>query len=361
MIDYYKILGVAKNASIEEIKKAFYKLAHKYHPDKGGDEKKFKEINQAYQILSNKEKRAQYDKYGQVFEGAQHKGFQQAGFNFSNFDFSSQQEGMEGLEDILENIFGFNFREKASRKDTKTGQDILIKVNMNLKEVFKDQKKEIALNKYVLCLRCKGSGGEPNTKIKECFACRGTGIVQEMKKSFFGIFTKRSICPECKGEGNTPEKLCNVCQGQGRVKAKTIAKFTIPKGIDSGQIIKIKGLGDAGKRGGKAGDLHVKVVLNPDLSFIRKGDDLYHQVNISFSQAALGDKIKIKTLDDDEIIIKIPAGIQVGKTFIIPKKGVPHFFNFGRGNLYIKINIQVPQKISKNQKKALEELKKQGL
>lgn len=362
-MNYYKILGITKNASAEEIKKAFYKLAHKYHPDKGGDDKKFKEINEAYQVLSNKEKKAQYDKYGEAFEGTtQGGGFQQGGFNFSNFDFSFQQENTEGFEDILENIFGFNFKGKPSEeKNIKTGKSRLIEISMDLKEVLEDQKKEIILDTYIACDRCRGGGGEPNTKIKECFACRGTGIVQEMKKSFLGVFTKQSICPECKGEGNIPEKLCNVCQGEGRIKAKNSAKFTIPKGIDSNQIIKIKGLGDAGRRGGKAGDLHIKIALNPHPHFTRKGDDLYHQINISFSQAALGDKIKIKNLDNSEIALKIPAGVQSGKIFISPKKGIPHFFNFGRGNLYIKINIQTPQKISKNQKKALEELKKQGL
>jgi molecular chaperone DnaJ len=364
-MDYYKILGVTKNASPEEIKKAFYKLAHKYHPDKGGDAEKFKEINQAYQILSNKEKRAQYDRYGRIFEGTGagtgNAGFQQRDFNFSNFDFSFGKENMEGLEDVLENIFGFGFSKRTrEKKDIKAGEDILITITINLEETLEDQKKEMVVDKYITCSRCGGSGGEPNTKIKECFSCRGTGFVQEIKKSFLGVFTKRGVCPECKGEGNVPEKPCNVCQGEGRIKAKTTVKFTLPKGIDSNQIIKIKELGHAGRRGGKAGDLHVRVNLNPHPRFIRRGDDLYVKINITFSQAVLGDEIKIKTLDG-EAILKIPAGTQTNKTFIISKKGISRFFSSGRGDLYVKVDVHIPQKISDNQKKILQELKREGL
>ena len=208
--DYYKILGVPRNASQEEIKKAYYRLAHKYHPDKGGDEEKFKEINEAYRVLSDKEKRAQYDKYGRVFEetpsGAQTEGFdfqwvwRKPGVDF-DFDF-------EDLEEMVQEIFGFGRPRK--KKDLKRGKDIEIELEISLKETLKPLKKEVVLTKYIVCPRCQGSGAEPGTKIKECFSCRGTGRVHQIKETFFGSFTRYVVCPECKGEGYYPEHPCIV-------------------------------------------------------------------------------------------------------------------------------------------------------
>jgi len=243
MKDYYKILGVPRDASEEEIKKAYRRLAHKYHPDKGGDEKKFKEINEAYQVLSDKQKRAQYDKFGRVFD-AQPGEFQE-GFNFGfgeGFDFDSIKERFESFgfgdfEEMFEQIFGFGREER--KKERKRGRDIEITVELSLEDTLKPQEREVILYKFIRCSRCEGTGGEPGTKIHECFSCRGTGEVQEIKRTFFGTFTRTTVCPECQGEGFKPEKVCNVCKGEGRIKGEEKIKISIPAGVDTNQIIKI--------------------------------------------------------------------------------------------------------------------------
>ena len=218
-MDYYEILGVTKSASQDEIKKAFHKLAHKHHPDKGGDEKKFKEINEAYQVLSDNQKRAQYDQFGRVFEGGQPGGDQ--GFNWAwgnrgqgqnvEFDFGD-------VGDIFEEFFSFGGARPQKKKDVKKGKDIQVDIEINLEEVLRQTTRKITLEKYAVCHRCHGNGAEPGTKIKECFSCRGTGQVQQIKKTIFGSYTSIGVCPECAGEGTIPEKPCNVCMGQGRIK-----------------------------------------------------------------------------------------------------------------------------------------------
>ena len=212
MKDYYQILGVSRDASPDEIKKAYYKLAHKHHPDKGGEEKKFKEINEAYQTLSDKEKRTKYDRFGRVFEGVSGG---EPGFDFQwswgrpDIDFDSE---FGDLGEMMEEMFGFGTPRR--KKDFKKGRDIEVDVEISLEDTLKSEAKEISLFKYVQCSRCQGAGAEPGTKIKECFSCRGTGEVQQIKKTFFGSFTKVATCPECGGEGYRPEKPCNVCRGE---------------------------------------------------------------------------------------------------------------------------------------------------
>jgi molecular chaperone DnaJ len=360
MKDYYKILGVPPDASDEEIRKAYYRLAHKYHPDKGGDEKKFKEINEAYRILSDKEKRAQYDKYGRVFEEAPGVGAEgpfewfwgKPDFDFE-FDFGD-------LGEMVEEMFGFGTG-RARKRDLKRGKDIEVGVEISLEDTLSGKKEKIILEKYVVCLRCGGTGAEPGTKIKECFSCRGTGQVQQIRKTFFGTFTRTTICPECGGEGYRPEKPCNVCNGEGRVRGEEEIEIFIPPGVDNNQIIKIPGKGDAGRRGGKAGDLYVRVFVKKHPIFERKGDDLYISVPISFSQAALGDEVEIKTLEGKEILLKVPAGTESGKILRISGKGIPHFSSSGRGNLYVKLIIKTPKKLTKKQRELLERLKEEGL
>ncbi|MDI6591403.1 MAG: molecular chaperone DnaJ [Patescibacteria group bacterium] len=356
MKDYYQILGVSKDASSEEIKKAYYKLAHKYHPDRGGDEKKFKEINEAYQVLSDKEKRAQYDKFGRVFEGAE------PGFDFSwawgrpgeefDFDFGD-------LGEMVEEIFGFGAPRR--KRDLKKGKDIEIDLEIPLEDTLKGKEKEITLAKYVLCSRCQGTGAEPGTPINECFSCRGTGEVQQIKKTFFGSFTRYTTCPECGGEGYRPEKPCNVCKGEGRVRGEERIKIFIPAGVDTNQVIKIDGKGEAGRKGGRSGDLYVRIFVKPHSIFKRKGDDLYILAPISFSRAALGDEIEIPTLEGKKILLKVPAGTQSGKILRISGKGIPHFSGYGRGNLYVELIIKTPKKLTKKQKELLEKLKLEGI
>jgi len=355
--DYYKILGVPKNSSQEEIKKAYYKLAHLYHPDKkGGDEAKFKEINEAYQILSNKEKRAQYDKFGTTFGNNN-----QAQGGFSGFNWEDFSRGFEGIEDIFD-IFGDSFAGfRQKEQDLRQGSDIEIEIEIPLESVLKDQQKEIKINKNVRCSRCEGSGAEPGSKVKECFSCRGKGRVQQIKKTIFGTFTHYVVCPECQGEGVKPEKPCNVCRGEGRIQKEETLVINIPAGIDNNQIIKVKGMGEAGRRGGKSGDLYIKVLIKPHRLFTRKGDDIFYKTNITFSQAALGDKIKIPTLEGKDIIMKVPQGIESGKILKISNKGIPHFHGIGKGDLYVQLNIGTPQKLTQKQKELLEKLKEEGL
>lgn len=357
MKDYYQILGISRNASPEEIKKVYRKLAHKYHPDKGGDEKKFKEINEAYQVLSDKEKRAQYDQFGRVFEGGIPEGF--------DFGWAWGKPGMDfefefgDLGEMFEEFFGFG-RPKR-RRDLKRGKDIEIEMEIPLEATLKGSEKEITLYKQILCSRCEGTGAEPKTKINECFSCRGTGQVQQIKRTFFGSFTRYTICPECGGEGQRPEKPCNVCKGEGRIRGDEDIKISIPAGIDTNQMIKIEGKGNAGKRGGKPGDLYVRFFVKAHPTFKRKGDDLYLRSQISFSQAALGDEIEIPTLEGTKILLKIPSGTESGKILRISGKGLPHFSGYGRGNLYVELIVKTPKRLTKEQKKLLEQLRKEGL
>ncbi len=370
-MDYYQILGISKDAPQEEIKKAYRKLAHRYHPDKGGDEKKFKEINEAYQILSDQQKRSQYDRFGQVFEGGagseSGSGFSWAwgrpgradrsgGSNFEDI-FSGSNFG--DLGEIMEEMFGFGGPRK--RKDIRKGKDIEINFEISLEDVLKGKKEEISLHKQIICSRCQGTGAEPGTSINECFSCRGMGQVQQIKKTLFGSFTRHIICPECNGEGQRPERACNVCKGEGRVKGEDHIKIFIPVGVDANQVIKIEKRGEAGRRNGRTGDLYIRISIKRHPIFKRRGDDLYISLFISFSQVALGDEIEVPTLGGDKILLKIPSGIESGKVLRISGKGIPHFSSLGRGNIYVELIIKTPKKLTKKQKELFEQLKKEDL
>jgi len=359
MSDYYTILGVNKNASNEDIKKAYRKLAHQYHPDKGGDGEKFKQVSEAYQVLSNQEKRAQYDQYGRVFEGGG-AGGQQTGFGGAGFDFNGFDINDFNLGDIFGDVFGFGGGRGKSRAKNK-GDDIEIEIKLDLKDVLTGLKKTIFLGKMANCKRCNGAGGEPNSKVKECFTCRGEGEVQELRKTMFGQVSRFVACPECKGQGKIPEKPCNVCSGEGRIKEDQKIDLNVPPGVDTGQVLKLEGAGDAGIRGDRAGDLYIKVLVKKHPVFQRNGDDLVAEKEISFSEAALGGEIEIKTLDENRLSLKVPAGLQTGKVFKISGKGITHFSGWGKGNLYIKLVVKTPEKLNKKQKELLEQLKKEGV
>jgi len=352
--DYYKILGISKQSSQPEIKKAYYRLAHKFHPDKGGgDGNKFKEINEAYQVLSNKDKRAQYDKFGRIFDrgtgpGSDFQwswGRQDPGFGFN----------IEDLSDLVEEMFGFSNSRK--KKDFKTGSNIKIDIELALDETLKGTEKDIVLIKQISCSRCQGIGAEPGTKIIECFSCRGIGHVQEVKKTFFTSFTRFIICPECAGEGYRPEKPCNVCKGEGRTKGEEDIRIWIPAGIDTNQMIRVDGKGNSGRKNGKSGNLFVRIFVKEHNVFQRKGDDLHISVPILFSQAALGDEINVPTLEGNNILLKVPAGTESGKVFKISKKGIPRFSGRGRGDLYVELAIKTPKKLTKEQKDLLRRLR----
>lgn len=363
--DYYQILGVARDASPDEIKKAYYKLAHKHHPDKvSGDEKKFKEINEAYQVLSDKEKKSQYDRFGRVSEGMPGGSAPGGDFQWAwgrpDVEFEFGDLGDFGdLGEMMEEMFGLGATRR--KKEFKRGKDIEIGLEISLEDTLKGKEKEISLYKYIICSRCGGTGSEIGTKIAECFSCRGTGEVQQIKKTFFGSFTRWAICPECKGEGYRPEKLCNVCQGEGRIKGEERIKIWVPAGVDVNQVIKVEGKGDAGRKKGKAGDLYVRILVKQHPIFKRKGDDLHISIPISFSQAALGDEIEIPTPEGKKILLNVPAGIESGKILRISDKGISHFSGYGRGNLYVELNVKIPKKLTKNQKELLEKLREEGI
>ncbi|MBU4274398.1 molecular chaperone DnaJ [Patescibacteria group bacterium] len=369
--NYYEVLGITKGASQEEIKKAFHRLAHKHHPNKGGEEKKFKEINEAYQILSDKEKRAQYDQFGQVFEGGMPGGG--AGFDPGWFWGNNKPEGFNvefdlgDLGDIFGDLFGFSSKKRA--KDIRKGSDIKIEIEINLEETLKETKKVISLKKMSVCSRCEGRGAEPGTKIDECFSCRGMGQVQQIRRTVLGSFTHLTLCPECGGEGQKPEKPCNVCKGEGRIKDEEDIAIFIPAGVDTNQIIKVSGKGNTGRRGGKTGDLYIRVFVKPHPVFERRGDDLYLTKEISLTQAALGDEIEMPILDGSasspqgktKILLTVSAGTESGKILKISDKGIPRFGGYGRGNLFVELILKTPKKLTKKQRELLEKLKEEGL
>ncbi len=371
--DYYNILGVSKDASDDEIKKAYRKLAHQYHPDKaGGDENRFKEINEAYQVLSDKEKRSQYDQFGQTFEQAQQAGgfggfegfrdfssFAEGfGFNFGS-DTRGGQTGFSGFEDIFGDIFsqaGFGGRRGRGKRRYR-GEDIQVDVEVTFSEMAHGAEREVELYKRVACSVCKGSGIAPGSKKVVCPKCGGEGEVRTTRRTILGAFQQVSVCSECQGEGKVPEKKCKKCGGDGRVRAYEKIKVKIPAGIKDGQTIRLENLGEAGEKGGEAGDLYVNVHVLPDERFQRDGDDIHSTAEISFSQAALGDKIPVETIDG-EVKLKIPAGTQSGEVFRLKGRGVKHLSRFGFGDHYVRIQVVTPKNLTREEKEIFEKLKK---
>lgn len=368
--DYYNILGVGKDASEDEIKKAYRKLAHQHHPDKSsGDEAKFKEVNEAYQVLSDKEKRTQYDQYGQTFEQAQ----QQGGFSgFNGFrDFSSYAEGFDfnfgsdaqggrtGFSDIFGDIFeqaGFGGGARGRGRKRYRGEDIQVDIEITFAEMADGAEKEIELYKRVRCSVCEGSGVAPGSKKVECPTCKGEGQIKTARRTILGTFQQTSVCPECQGEGKIPEKKCKKCGGDGRVREYERIKVKIPAGIKDGQTIRLENQGEAGERGGEAGDLYINVHVLPDQRFERDGDDIHSVAEISFSQAALGDKIAVETLGG-EVKLKIPAGTQSGEIFRLKGHGVKHLSRFGHGDHYVKIQVMTPKSLTREERELFEKLK----
>ncbi len=367
--DYYKILGVNKNASDDEIKKAYRKMAHQYHPDKqGGNAEKFKEINEAYQVLSDKTKRQQYDQFGQTFD---QRGRQAGGFGgFEGFDFSGFQQGFGGqgfdfggggFEDIFSDIFGGNFSGGRRRDSRKAGRDIQIDVEISFEEMVSGVQKNVSLLRRVVCDVCRGSGGEPGTKEETCPECKGSGQIRKAVRSFFGTFAQVVTCPKCSGTGKVFSKKCHKCGGDGRTKEEHNIKIDVPAGISNGQTISLQGYGEAGERGAESGDLYVTVHVRPHTEFERKGNDIISNKHIAFSMAVLGGKINVKTIDG-EITMKIPEGTQSGEVFRIKGKGVPQLGkNYGRGDQLVTIIVDIPKNPNREQKRIIEELGKAGL
>ncbi len=356
--EYYQTLGVSQSASDSEIKKAYRKLALKYHPDRAPKDKKkeyeekFKKISQAYRILSDKEKRSQYDQFGQAFEGQSPFG----GQGFSQQDFSHFQDAFGG-QDIFEDLgFGRVFEQMfGSRggKATSYGQDIVIDLEIDLKDAFKGIEKEVDLRKLATCSECQGKGGK---KLKTCSVCGGSGYQQVQNNSILGMIFQRRICEQCHGRGEIPEKICQQCAGQGRIKKDQKIKVTVPQGIEDGQTLKMGGQGEAGPYGGQSGDLFVNIHVKPHKEFERIGDNLIYDLVIDFTQATLGDKIEIPTLEGD-IKLKIPAGIQPGEMIKLEDKGMPSLYGRSQGDLIVRVQVEVPKKLNRQQKKLIKELK----
>ena len=360
--DYYKSLGVARNATKDEVKKAYRELAHKYHPDKGGDAEQFKEINEAYMVLSNDEKRAQYDQFGHVFEGA---GPQQGGFQWPGgfrMDFGAEGTGGMGefdFSDVFEDLFGASAGGRGSRSRERKGKDIRIDIEISFEESILGVKKEIDLYKLARCSKCGGSGGEKGSKMNQCPTCEGKGNIQKTQRTFLGSFTQVSTCPECLGVGKRPETLCAQCRGRGIEQRNEVFEVLIPKGIREGEILKMSGKGEASMASGTPGDLYMNIHVRAHAVFHRQGDDIVMRLSVKPSQAIVGSSVDIAVIDG-AIKLKIPEGTQPGDILSIRGKGAYVSSGYGRGNLLIEIKVELPKKASKRIREIAEQLDREG-
>ncbi len=344
--DYYETLGVSKNSSKEEIKQAYKKLAMKYHPDRNkekGAEDKFKEISAAYAVLSDDKKKDHYDKFGS--EEFQQRYSQED--IFRGFDFGD----IFGGDSIFDMFFGGGNRRQSNR-----GRDLRTDIDIEFEEAYKGITKEIKVNKLSECEKCSGSGSKDGKKSK-CETCHGEGQVKRTVRTPFGMFAQVTTCNKCEGEGTEMKNPCDKCEGEGRVNKTEEIKVKIPAGVDDGNRLRVSEKGEQGIRGGQAGDLYVIINVKPSKIFIRDGNDVTLKVPISFTQAALGDEVKIPTLEGD-ITLKIPAGTQSNTKFKMKGKGFPYLDGYGKGDQFIIAIVQTPTKINKEQKKLLEELGK---
>ncbi|HEV2328411.1 MAG TPA: molecular chaperone DnaJ [Verrucomicrobiae bacterium] len=348
--DYYEILGVNRGADADDIKKAYRKLAVKYHPDKNpGDhtaEERFKELGEAYEALSDPQKRAAYDQYGHAaFDARQRasRGFS-GGFH-DPFDIFKEVFG-GGSSSIFETIFGGG----SDRSGPQRGDDLRYDLEISLEEAAAGCEKEISVSKLDRCETCGGSGAEKGSAAKTCPTCGGRGQVLMSR----GIFSIAQTCPHCKGHGRTLEKPCKTCHGEGRQELSSKIKLKIPPGVDSGSRLRSSGNGEAGFRGGTQGDLYVILHVTAHEIFQRDGDDLHCEVPVSFVQAALGSDIEVPTLEG-KAVIKIPAGTQPGATFRVKGKGVKNLQGYGHGDLHARIQVEVPTRLTHEQKAKLQE------
>jgi molecular chaperone DnaJ len=353
--DYYEVLGISKGASKEEIKKSYRKMALKYHPDKNPDDKeaevKFKEAAEAYEILSDDNKRARYDQFGHsAFQGAGgHGGFHSGGMT---------------MEDIFENfgdIFsdfgfgGFGGGRRGSRRVSK-GSDIRIKVKLNLSEVAKGVEKKVKIKKYIACDSCDGTGAKDGTAFSTCSTCNGQGQVTRVSNTFLGQMQSTTVCPSCGGQGKSITSKCNNCYGEGIVSKEETIPFNIPAGVAEGMQLKVSGKGNAARRGGINGDLIVLIQEEKHPSLIRDGNDLLYNLYLGLPDAILGSTVEIPTIES-KVKIKVDAGTQPGKMLRLRGKGLPEVNGYGSGDLLVSINIWIPKQLTKEEQKVFESLK----
>ena len=344
--DYYEVLGIQKGASDDEIKRAYRKLAMKYHPDKnqGNDEAeaKFKEINEAYQVLSDPEKKSRYDQFGTAdFDGS---GFGGGGFGggFDGFD----------MGDIFESFFGGGGRSSARRNGPQRGADLEYTLDLTFEEAVFGVEKEISINRSESCDKCNGTGAKAGTSAKTCSTCNGQGQTRVQQQTPLGTFATTRTCPTCNGEGTVIEDPCVSCHGRGNVRRNRKISVNIPAGVDTGNVMPLRGQGEHGTKGGPAGDLYIKMRVAPSKKFVRKGNDIYIETHISMANAALGVNISVSTIDG-EVRYDIPEGTQSGTTFRLKGKGVAKVNSSGRGDQYVKVIVDTPKNLNETQRAAL--------
>ena len=351
--DYYEVLGVSKGASDDEIKKAHRKLAKKYHPDLNRDNpeaaEKFKELNEAYEVLSDKDKRAKYDQFG--FAGVDpNYGAGQGGFGggFGGFD-------MGDLGDIFGSFFGGGFGGSSSRSRRNApqrGETLQQRIMLSFEEAAFGCEKEITINRTESCDECGGTGAEKGTSVETCSNCHGSGVVMQTQRTPLGMFQTQGACPNCRGTGKIIRKPCKKCGGTGKMRKSRTLKVKIPAGIDDGQSIQLRGQGNAGVNGGPSGDVIVTISIRPHTLFTRDGINVICEIPISFPQAALGDTLQVPTIDG-KVEYTIPEGTQTGTVFRLRGKGIQNVNGRGRGDQYVRVNIEVPTHLTDHQKRLL--------
>ncbi len=355
--DYYAALGLSKSASTDEIKKAYRKLAHKHHPDKGGspdDDQKFREINEAYQVLSDPQKRQSYDQFGQA--GANASGGGPSGANAGpGFEGFGGGFGFDGFSDIFEQFFGGGAQ--TTSRGPARGADLEVGLRLTFEEAVTGSTKHVNIQRRKTCPTCSGNGAEPGSKIVTCDRCDGAGEIRTTRQTILGAMQQVAICPKCRGEGKVPEKPCRTCGGEGRVQESESVAIQIPAGIDDGQTIRLPSQGEAGERGAPSGHLYVTVQVAPSKVFRRDGADVHLTVPISYPQAALGAEIKVPTLAG-ATNLKVPAGTVSGKSFRLKNEGIPKPGSSTRGDEVVTVEIQVPAKVSEEERRLIEELAK---
>lgn len=357
--DYYEVLGVDKSATPDAIKKAYRKLAMQYHPDRNpGDktaEEKFKEINEAYEVLGNEDKRAQYDRYG-------HAAFEQ-GAGGSGFDGFSGFTGFSGgdYSDIFGDIFNMfggggssSYSSGSAKNGPRKGSDLRVNINITFEEAAFGCEKKIKLTRKETCTECGGSGAKPGTSAKTCDKCGGTGQMRVTQKSILGMMQTVRTCDKCGGSGQIIETPCEKCGGSGTEKNVRSITVKIPAGVDTGSVLPLRGEGNAGERGGKNGDVYIVINVKPHEIFEREGYDVYLETPISFVDATLGCELKIPTLEGN-VKLKVPEGTQSGTVFKLKNKGITNLNGYGKGDEYVKVNVEIPKKLNSKQKAALRE------
>ncbi len=359
--DYYKILGLGKGASEQEIKAAYKRLAKKFHPDISREqnaEEKFKEIQEAYSVLSDSQKRQAYDSYGHGFEGF--RGFSGFGPGFSGFSgFSSMDFDFEDLFNMFtrggfSDIFSSQFRREGTPEK---GSDLRVNMPVSFEEAAFGAEKEISVQRIVQCGECGGKGYRKDSDIETCRHCNGRGVVTKTRRTVLGMFQTTSTCPNCHGSGHEIKNPCRKCKGRGSFDEKRKIKVKVPAGINTGNFLRLRGQGNAGERGGTPGDVYVVIFVEPHEIFKRDNSDVYVEIPISFSEAALGSEIEAPTLHG-MAKLKVPSGTQSGTIFRLKGKGIPHLNAQGKGDEFVKVTVQTPERLSKKERELLEQLRR---